>query len=135
MNSQEFALRTYFFVLATVVSVAAGLRLQSDFFSRPLFGWIEPVSGEPYFLDGRLCRVTGCDDSGVYLKIGDGDAKVSHRYWKRRARPAASEPHKVLAMQAAFPAHRNPEEARQAAEDRLYEAVHMRPPPQRQEVS
>lgn len=67
---------------------------------RPLLGWVEPVPGEEYFLDGRLAVVVDCDEDGVTVEIGIGSITVSHRYWRSRARPAATDARRLLATKA-----------------------------------
>lgn len=54
---------------------------------------VEPLKGEQYLLDGRLVTVEDPRDYHVWIYTATGQHQgVSRDYWRRRARPAASDP-------------------------------------------
>tara|TARA_Y100000593_G_C4200204_1_gene281473 strand:- start:213 stop:470 length:258 start_codon:yes stop_codon:yes gene_type:complete len=59
--------------------------------------YLQPLKGEKYFLDGRLVEVEDPRDNWVFIYTPTRQhQRISWRYWRRRARPAASNPGKLL---------------------------------------
>lgn len=68
--------------------------------SRPLVGWQEPFVGEMHLVDGRLVTVEACTDAGVKCRTREGELHyLRHRYWKRHAQPASTQPGQLLELQ------------------------------------
>jgi hypothetical protein len=62
---------------------------------------VRPLIGDAYFLDGRLVHVIGVQLPGAVgcncITI-DSRQRIPWSYWKRRARPAAQEPGRLLSI-------------------------------------
>lgn len=78
------------FMVGTVATLAGVL-------VRERMQGVEPLKGEMYLLDGRLVTVEDPREYHVWLYTPTGQHQgVRRNYWRRRARPAASAPPRLL---------------------------------------